>query len=73
MAEIQQLETMEKYIHNTKLPDKKRYDMTYCEMDAIWQFFKRDINFWEVVRITFNFGMAKGYRMALAEIKKGVV
>lgn len=74
MAETQQLEIMEKYIHNTKLKNKEkyeRYDLHSRDMQAIYALLRRNI--WDAIVFTFNFGMAKGYRMALADMKKGTV
>lgn len=58
MTEVQQLAIMEKYISNTKLPNKERYDLHCRELRAFYFLMRKDI--WEAVKIIFNYGMAKG-------------
>lgn len=63
---------VERFFSATKM--NSRYDMSFSEIDhGIEEVFRStDVNgVFKIIIIFFNFGYAKGYRAALAEMKKG--
>lgn len=65
------MESIKKYIEKFFSSHKKnlRYDMNLHEIFLLEEFASENIN--AAFSTTFDYGYAKGYRAALAEIKKG--
>lgn len=70
------MEKIRKYVDRffAKTNKRKGYDLSFDEMEQGMKevFSVRDANgAFKIVTTLFNFGYAKGYRAALAEMKKG--
>lgn len=61
------LEKMEKYIENTPMKHKNLYSLRLGEIMALYDAGNKEL--FRVVCLAFDYGMAKGYRMAKKEAK----
>ena len=66
---MKEIKKMRRYIERTRITEqsKNNYDMTYrqgVELSAL--------EFWDAVCLVFDYGRAKGYRAAKAEVRKAV-
>lgn len=71
MAETETLAHMQKYITNTCMKNAIHYDLKMPEIRAIFTVARREP--FAAMSLLFKFGRAKGYRMAIAEMKKGTI
>ena len=62
-----ELERIKKYIKNTNLNMNTNYNIRVGEMIAVGQ-----CDFFHAIGLAFQYGQAKGYRAAKAEMKKKV-
>lgn len=63
------MDQITQYISKTNLPkNQTKYQMSLEEMDVFFQNWQRDW-FQTLIRL-FEYGQAKGYRMAKAEVRK---
>ena len=68
---MSKIEKMEKYIEKTNLTPEaiNRYCMHWAEMDALYNKMRQDT--FGALCLAFDYGQAKGYRAAKAEVKRG--
>lgn len=66
---MSEIEKMQRYIANTRITNgtKERYTICLSELDGIHQMAKKDP--FRALCLAFNYGQAKGYRLANAEKK----
>ena len=64
------IEAMNTYIKNTKMGDNSRYYATISECQAIRNMIWNNKE-WTALMLLFEYGMAKGYRMAKKEAARG--
>lgn len=62
------LQTIEKYIARTNLPQNSRFEASFGDICEIRE--KARENVYDALFLALEYGRAKGYRMAKAEIKK---
>ena len=64
-----EIEKIKRYIERTKMPETKRYSMNIIETLELARSTRgEDSNGIEAVVIAFEYGKAKGYRAAKAEV-----
>lgn len=68
---MSEIEKMKRYIERTKLNENDRFYLDMAEaFELAMQAYESDTLPLEVVCIAFNYGKAKGYRAAKAEVRK---
>lgn len=65
---MNELEQINRYIERTRMSNGKAYRMNLVDIVAMAMNAKDDP--WEMLRLAFDYGRAKGYRAARAEAKK---
>ena len=63
-------ERMMAYIQKTKMGNPERYELVLCEMLSVLQLIEQN-QLWEAIELCFDYGRAKGYRMAKKEMHRG--
>lgn len=63
-------EAMRLYIRRTQMKEKIKYSMRTGEIQAAFDMISRGMVF-EAIILIFNYGRAKGYRMAKKELHHG--
>lgn len=65
---MSELEKMQQYIQRTKMDKKQsmRYDICVQQMEEL-----RNLGLIEMICLVFDYGKAKGFRMAMTEVGKG--
>lgn len=68
MADEKEMERMKKYIAKTNVPRKTVYDLTIGECEGVAYVVKTQ-GVYDALMLMFDYGRAKGYRMAKAEVR----
>ena len=70
---MSEIERIQRYIKKTKVERETmyRYGMTFSEMDVLLRLAMtpQHEKLWDVISLTYRFGMAKGYRAAKAKMR----
>lgn len=65
-----EIEKMQRYIERTKLDKNDKFCMGYCEAVELGRKMKEgDDSMLEAIGLIFDYGKAKGYRAAKAEVR----
>lgn len=68
---MSEIEKMQRYIDRTKMKGAENYCLVYCEAVELGRKARNDANnLLDVISFAFNYGKAKGYRAAKAEVRK---
>ncbi len=65
---MSEMEKIQRYIKNTKIKNRGRYCMRYCESADLYAFSRTDL--FGALCLAFDYGMAKGFRAAKVETAK---
>lgn len=65
---MSEIEKIQRYIERTRFPQKDYYYLSYQEIEMFHQELFRDS--FRTMLTLFNYGRAKGYRMAKSEVHK---
>ena len=67
------IEEMNRYVKESNLPDisSRRYSLRMSEIYGLYEALSADM--FGGIRMAFNYGMAKGYRMAKSEVRRAKV
>lgn len=68
---MSEIEKMQRYIDRTKRKGADNYCLVYCEAVELGRKVLNDYDgLLDVISFAFNYGKAKGYRAAKAEVRK---